>query len=136
MINDCEALANRAELAHNAGRRCEWPDLISEPSARALALYYENQEYRAYADWLEADLFELARMSKMQDNAIDLQEMLEDEGHIMIAPSGLRKEHPAVQILANLHSQILGIARRMGVNVSTHKSRIGQSCRRATAERG
>lgn len=111
-------VTTQVKLAQGADRLHEWPHSAGECTERTHDIFVKNQSYRAYDDWSEPDLFELARMSKLQEAAVDLQEVLDDEGYVILGgkSGNTPVENPAGRALATLNSSINSISRRLATN--------------------
>ncbi len=118
--------------AQNAGKVHAWPDEAGPANQRAYEIYLMNQAARPYDDWTRHDLFELARMSRAQDMAVDLQDQLDDEGYIVLGGKhGTTPiENPAGRSLATLNGTINAIARRLGMTTVKPDPRTAQTAAR------
>ncbi len=117
--------------AQNADRLHDWPTSAGECSEQSWQVYASNQGYRAFDDWLPGDLFDLARLSRMQVDAIDLQNRLDDEGYIVKGgKSGITLiENPVGRALGTLNGTINSLARRLGLtgmSVADKRSRANR----------
>ncbi len=120
----------------NANALHDWPKTAGECSEQTWQVYANNQSVRAYDDWQPSDLFELARLSRMQVDAVDLQDQLDDEGYIVMGgKNGTTKvENPLSRALGTLNSNINALARRLGMTDASQNDKRSRG-NRAQQER-
>lgn len=110
----------------------DWPAAAGSCSEESWAIYTALQCYRAYDDWPASDLLELARLSRMTVDAVDLQERLDDEGYIILGGKSGKTpiENPASRALSTLNGSINSLRRILGLLASQ------QNDKRSRANRG
>lgn len=125
MAKSAASVTAQLEAHRNAGKKHPWPDEIAPPCETTLSIYIKNQGARAYEDWPEFDLVELARMSKMQKMCIDETAKYENEGAIVYGgKTGLvMVENARGRAISTINGNISSIARRLGLTDSVRADR-------------
>ncbi len=120
----------------NADAIHDWPDEAGECAEDSWSIYRKNQDYRAHDDWTDSDLIELARMSRLQAIAVDLQNQLDDEGFVIMGGKSGKTpiENPAGRALSTVNGSINSIARRLGMTSASRGDRASRA-NRAKQER-
>ena len=70
----------QVKFAQNAGKLHDWPDSAGQCTSESWVIFADNQQQRSFEDWTPSDLFELARVSKLQAMAVEETDKLEEEG--------------------------------------------------------
>ncbi len=121
----------KRKSVENADAIHPWPDEAGECAEDSWSIYVANQDYRAYDDWTASDLIELARMSRLQAIAVDLQNQLDDEGFVIMGGKSGRTpiENPAGRALSTVNGSINSIARRLGMTSASRGDRASRGNR-------
>ena len=129
--------AQQIKSVQNAGKLHEWPDEAGHPNEQTMAIYNKNQCCRAFEDWNDSDLFELARISKIQAMVVYETEKYEDEGAIIYGgKTGLTPiENPRGRAISTLNSSINSGLRRLGITASNSGGDRTARVNRAQQER-
>ena len=134
------SIAGQVKAAQNASKWHEWPSEAGGYDDESLAIYLKNQCFRAFEDWNDADLFELARVAKLQAMAVYEMELLESEGFIVMGGKNGDSpiENPRNRAISTANSTIGQMLRRLGITASNSggdrqtKAKRGQQERNAS----
>ena len=134
-----DAISQKAKTAQNADKLHDWPPEVGSCDDETFAIFKKNQCFRAYDDWNDADLMELARVSKMQSMVLYEMEKLEDEGFILMGGKNGNTpiENPRNRAISTATSGITSTLRRLGITAAhATPDRQGRAAKaRAASER-
>ena len=79
---------------------------------------------RSYADWRDVDLLMLWKLVKLERELRAQQELVEEEGAVVLGARGGPIENPRVRIMNLYEQRQLSIFRALGLNVTKSDPRI------------
>ena len=125
------AAVQNAEITHG------WPDEAGTCTVETWAIYTKNQCFRSFDDWNDAELFELARVSRLQAMAVEEMNELETEGLIVYGgKTGMvPMENPRNRAIGSLNSTITSTLRRLGITASNSGGDREAKAKRGQQER-
>lgn len=137
MSEGTNSLTAKRKAAQNAAKQHRWPELAGNCSAETLQIFLMNLTFRAYDDWTAPEIFEVARLSRTQADAVELANQIDISGYVSFGGKlGLTPiENPKVKILHSLNSSITVALRRLGVTASNSGGDRVAKSNRATLER-
>ncbi len=132
MPKKTSSTSQQVKAAQNATKMHDWPTEAGGYDELTLSIFDKNQTARAFDDWTDSDLVDLARISKMQALVFHEMETLESEGFILMG--GKRGntpiENPRNRAISTATAGITAGLRRLGVTSMSVADKRSQANRR------
>lgn len=124
--------ARQVKAVQDAQKLHPWPKEAGRQRKAARAVYDAIQQQRAFDDWPQGDLIEVARASLLIDLANRETDKLMREGSVVIGGADMNRPvvNPRQKAVLDLQGTINTTLRRLGVTV------MSISDKRSQAERG
>ena len=137
MAQTTRSTARQIASAQNATKYHDWPPEVGGYDDQSWAIFVKFQCFRAYDDWNDADLFELARVAKLQAMAVEEMESLESEGLIIMGGKAgtTRVENPRNRAINTINGTITAMMRRLGITSSNSGGDRSAKANRGKQER-